>query len=87
MSIATTEEPTRLSLAEVVSRIERQQAETRKFVAERDKLAAERDKLAAEAAKMTRERVWFPVQVGIAFMAAGGALVGGTVALVKFLGQ
>ena len=93
MSDVTAERSDHLNLADVVARIERQQAETRKFVAEheklsaeREKLAAEREKLAAEASKMIRERAWFPVQVGIAFMAAGGALVAGAIALVRVLG-
>ena len=68
-----------LNIRDIVARIDRQLAETRKFVAEHDKLAA-------EAAKLARERRWFPVQVGIAFMAAGGALVGGTVALMRLVG-
>ena len=48
---------TRLDLAEIVSRIERQQEETRKYVAEQHKLRAEADKLAAEGNKFSAEQV------------------------------
>ena len=68
----------RLSLADLVARIERQQAETRKFVAEHDKLAAEarkcfaeHDKLAAEARKLNRERFLAPA---LALAATLGAI-------------
>lgn len=57
----------RLSLAELVSRIERQQAETRKF-------AAEQTKLAAEADKFRRERFLAPVLALVATLGAIAAL-------------
>ena len=41
MSDIPTDYPTRLNLAELVARIERQQEETRKFVSEQHKLMAE----------------------------------------------
>ena len=68
-----------LDLQEQIARIDRAQAETRKFVAEQNKLASEQ-------AKMDRERFALPFQVMISGMAAGGALVAGTVALMKLLG-
>ena len=76
----------RLNLAETVARIERQQAETRKFVAEHDKLAAEREKLAAEAAKLDRDRSFAPWQVVATLMGAGAALFGAGAAFVKVFG-
>ncbi len=57
----------RLDLHEIVARIDRAQAETRKFIAEHDKLAA-------EAAKFRRERFLAPIL-------AAGAL-GGFIAAV-----
>jgi hypothetical protein len=72
-----TEYTDRLNLAELVARIERQQEEGRKFVAEqhklmaeREKLAAKRDKLAAEERKLDRDR-------GLAPWVTVVALVGG----------
>ena len=59
----TTEYTDRLNLAEQVSRIERQQEETRKFVAEQHKLQA-------EAAKLNRDRFWVPVLAVAAAIAA-----------------
>lgn len=61
----------RLSLAELVGRIERQQAETRKFVAERDKLQA-------EALKLDRDRSLSP-------WLAAGAMAGGVVTVATLL--
>jgi septal ring factor EnvC (AmiA/AmiB activator) len=46
---------TRLDLAELVARIERQQEEVRKFVSERNKLDAEAAKLRAEEMKLQAE--------------------------------
>ena len=83
----------RLNLREQVARIDRALDEAAKFRSERVKLDAEaaklsgeRAKLDAEAAKLTRDRAYLPMQVTIAAMAAGGALVGGTVALMRFFG-
>ena len=64
MSDATLDYSTRLNLADTVARIERQQAETRKFVAEHDKLAA-------EAGKLRRDRFFAPI---LAAGAVGGAV-------------
>lgn len=44
----TAEQVDRLNFDDVLARVERQQSETRKFVAEREKLMAEREKLSAE---------------------------------------
>ena len=58
----------RLSLADLVARIERQQAETRKFVAERDKLLA-------EASKFRTDRIIAPViAVGVLSGALGSVI-------------
>jgi hypothetical protein len=57
MSDASTD---RLTIDELISRIERQQAETRKFVNEAFKLAAEADKLRAEEKKLGRDRLLAP---------------------------
>lgn len=61
----------RLNLADTVARIERQQAETRKFVVEHDKLVA-------EAAKFRRERFLAP-------SLAAGALGGFIAAAVPLI--
>lgn len=58
----------------------------RQALAEIDRTQAETRKLLAEHLKMTRERAMLPWQVAVSGMAAGGALVGGTVALMKVLG-
>jgi len=58
----------RLNLAELVSRIEKQQAETRKY-------AEEATKLAAEAAKLRRD-------TNLAPWIVAGAVAGGVAALV-----
>jgi anti-sigma-K factor RskA len=60
---ASSEYTERLNLAELVSRIERQQEETRKFVAEQHKLTA-------EAQKLNRDRFWVPVLAVAAALAA-----------------
>ncbi len=68
----------RLNLRDVLARIDRAQAETRKFVAEHDKLAAERSKLDAEAAKLRRERFLAPILAADAlggFIAAAVPLI------------
>ncbi|HVZ07203.1 hypothetical protein [Rhodopila sp.] len=83
---ATTEIHDR-DLREQIARIDRAQEETRKFVAEQHKLIAEQLKLAAEAKKLDRDRFLAPLAMVVSAMAAGGALVGGTVALMKLLGQ
>ena len=66
----------RLTIDELVSRIERQQAETRKFVSETLKLAAEADKLRAEEKKLGRDRVLAP------WLAIVG-LIGGLIAIAS----
>lgn len=83
MSDAPTDYRARLDLSDLVTRIERQQEETRKFVAEQHKLAAERDKLAAEARKLDRDRTLAPWQVAIVTMGGLAALVGGLLTIVK----
>lgn len=67
----------RLNLADLVSRIERQNAETHKFVEEGLKLGAEAMKLGAEAAKFNRERVLAP-------WLASAAVIGGLLGLLTF---
>lgn len=77
------EEP--LDIREQVARIDRAQAETRKFVAEHNKLAeealkyrSEQQKLSEEALKFARERRWhLPVAIlgNAALAAAIGALI------------
>lgn len=56
-----------IDLSEQIARIDRAQAETRKFVSEMNKLSAEASKLSAEqlklmaeAMKLDKERWWFP---------------------------
>ncbi len=71
MSDATTEYAARLNLADTVARIERAQAETRKFVAEHDKLAA-------EASKLRRDRFLAPIL-------AAGALGGFIAAILPLI--
>ena len=66
--------------------IEEQLGRIRRAAVESDKFAAETRKLLAEAAKLTRDRSMAPWQIVVSAMAAGGALVGGTVALMKILG-
>ena len=56
MSDAPTDKLERLNLDDILARVERQQAETRKFVAEQGKLYAEQQKLAAEQGKLSAER-------------------------------
>ena len=73
----------RLNLAELVARIERQQEETRKFVAEQHKLTAEAAKLASEAAKLDRDRNLSP---WLAFGAAAGGVVTVATLLLRALG-
>ena len=69
MSDFTADNMDTLNFRDVLARIDRQQAETRKFVAERDKLLAEADKL-------RRDRSLAPI---LAAAALGGliATVGG----------
>ena len=55
MSDAAADYPARLNLAELVARIERQQEETRNFVAEQSKLTAETSKCMAEQSKLLAE--------------------------------
>ena len=73
----------RLNLADVVARIERAQAETRKFVAEHDKLAAERSKLDAEAMKLRRDRFLAPA---LALAATLGAIATFAPAIIRAIG-
>lgn len=70
----------RLDIDEQVSRIERAQAETRKFSAEMNKLAAEAIKLAAEGQKFNRDR-W------LAPFAALAAVIGGVLGTATFIAK
>ncbi|MCW8088221.1 hypothetical protein [Sabulicella glaciei] len=79
----TTDIPERLNLAELVSRIERQQEETRKFVAEQHKLTAEAAKLSAEASNLRVTRFVTPVA---AVVAAIGALTAAAPVIARWLG-
>ena len=83
MSDATADYSARLNLAEVVARIERAQAETRKFVAEHDKLAAEQSKLMAETLKLRRARFLAPA---LALAATLGAIATFAPAIVRAIG-
>ncbi len=83
MSDATADYAARLNLADVVARIERAQAETRKFVAEHDKLAAERSKLDAEALKLRRDRFLAPA---LALAATLGAIATFAPAIIRAIG-
>ena len=69
----------RLDLDDTVARIERQQAETRKFVAEMNKLTE-------EALKFRRDRWLAPVVAVASVLAAVGALVAGVIAVAKQAG-
>lgn len=73
MSATTPDYADRLNLAELVSRIERQQAETRKFSEETAKLVSEARKLDAEASKLLRDRSLAPWALMAG--AVGGAVV------------
>jgi hypothetical protein len=70
----------RLTIDEQISRIERQQAETRKFAAEMNKLTAETLKLGAEARKFDRDRFLAP------WLAIIG-LIGGLIAIASALAR
>jgi len=72
----------RLDLDEQVARIERMQAETRKFSDEAMKLNAEMLKLYAEGMKFERERTTLVLTAGAA-LAGAAAVIGGLV--VRFL--
>ena len=73
----------RLDLAETVTRIERGQAETRKFVAEQTKLLAEQSKLSAEADKLRRDRFLAPA---LALAATLGAIATFAPAIIRAFG-
>jgi hypothetical protein len=77
----------RLSLDEIISRIERQQAETRKFSNESIKLAAETGKLIAEAGKLTRDRWLAPVIAVASIIGAVGASLAAFGALMRLAGR
>lgn len=64
-----------LNFRDILARIDRQQAETRKFVAERDKLLAEADKL-------RRDRFLAPL---LAASALGGLIAGAASYLLPIL--
>jgi hypothetical protein len=79
MSDAPIDQKFRLDLDDTVARIERQQAETRKFVAEMNKLTE-------EALKFRRDRWLAPVVAVASVLAAVGALVAGVIAVAKQAG-
>lgn len=70
----------RLNFDELIARIERQQAETRKF-------AAEQNKLAAEAGKLTRDRWLAPVIALASIIAACGATLAAYGSLTHLFGR
>jgi hypothetical protein len=85
--------PTGVSLADIVARIDRNQAEiqklseeTRKFVTEQHKLSAEAGKLTAEARKLDRDRGLAPWQVTAIIAGSVGAFIASAVSLAKSLG-
>ena len=86
MSDIPADYPTRLNLAELVARIERQQEETRKFVSEQHKLNAEADKLASEARKLDRDRSFLPWTVAATLLGAGAARFAAGVGFIKLIG-
>jgi hypothetical protein len=69
----------RLELDELVSRIERQQEETRKFTTEQHKLMA-------EAGKLERDRAVLPWTVAATLLGAGAALFAAGAGFVKLIG-
>ncbi len=83
MSDIPADYPTRLNLAELVARIERQQEETRKFVSDQHKLNAEADKLASEARKLDRDLGLAPWQATAIAVGSIAALVASMVSLAK----
>jgi hypothetical protein len=64
----------RLDIGELISRIERQQAETHKFVAEQHKLMAVQSKLKVEDSKLQRDRAYLPWTVVATFLGAGAPI-------------
>jgi hypothetical protein len=72
--------PTFTDLQEQLARIERMNAETRKFVEEGLKLSA-------EARKLGRDATIAPCTAIFAAFTAGAAVVGAVVAVVKILGS
>jgi hypothetical protein len=68
-----------LNMRDVLARIDRQQAETQKFVAEQRKLIAEADKL-------TRDRWLAPVVAVASVVAAVGGVVAGAAAIARLAG-
>jgi len=86
MSDVPADYPTRLNLAELVARIERQQEENRKFVSEQHKLNAQADKLASEARKLDRDRGLAPWQATAIALGSIAALVASIVSLAKSMG-
>jgi hypothetical protein len=65
---------------EQIARIERMNAETRKFVEKAMKLSAEQ-------AKLGRDRALAPWQIVLSGMTAGAACFGAGVAFIKLLGS
>lgn len=77
--MADTAAPAPIDAQEQLARIERMNAETRKFVEEGIKLAA-------EARKLDRDRVLVPISIAFTGLAAGAAIFGAAAAFLKLLG-
>lgn len=69
----------RLDIDELVSRIERQQAETRKFVSEQGKLQA-------EDLKLQRDRKLLPFTTMATLLGAGAAIFAAGAGFIKLIG-
>ena len=83
MSDATETRLERLNLDDILARVEHQQAETRKFVAEQAKLSAEQQKLVAESLKLGRDRWLAPIITVASLVAAIAATLGAVVAILR----
>lgn len=84
MSATVAGHPDRLDLAELVARVERSQAETRRFVAEQHELMAERGKLLAKAMTPRVSRLVTPTAT---MVAALGALTAAAPVLARWFGR
>lgn len=73
----------RLKLDDILARVERQQAETRKFVAEHGKLTTEQNKLVAESLKLHRDRWLAPFITGATAAGAVAAAIAAFAALMR----
>jgi hypothetical protein len=75
-----------LNFRDLLARIDRQQAETRKFVAEQHKLNAEAEKLTAEALKLERDRRLSPWLAAVAVTGGIGGIIAGATAIARLAG-